>query len=189
LLDRPMVPGIMALLWYLDILPGPLALAFSVSDFSGFLWTLLAWRADARLGPDTRPRPIARMAAGFFGFVSGVVRNARTFHPDGRVFRGSVRSLQPADPALARASEQLTGSVLLRIGMGLMKKGVPRWFADRVPDAPSIASRFYSSSTPGEIRLERRPGEDLDLLCNAGGDRFWMLIGDFGTGVWESGLR
>ena len=189
LLDRPMVPGIMALLWYLDILPGPLALAFSVSDFSGFLWTLLAWRADARLGPDTRPRPIARMAAGFFGFVSGVVRNARTFHPDGRVFRGSVRSLQPADPALARASEQLAGSVLLRIGMGLMKKGVPRWLADRIPDAPSIASRFFSSSRASEIRLQRRPSEDLDLLCTAGGDRLWKLIVNLATGGTMYGLR
>ena len=29
LLDRPMVPVIMAVLWYLHILPGPMALAFS----------------------------------------------------------------------------------------------------------------------------------------------------------------
>jgi hypothetical protein len=189
LLDRPVVPGIMILLWCLDILPGPVALAFSVTDFGGFLWTLSAWRADARLGPDAHPRLVARVAAGFFGFVSGVVRNARTFHPDGRVFRGSVRSLQPANPELVRASEQLAGSVLLRIGMGLMKKGVPRWFADRVPDAPSMASRFYSSSTPGEIRLERRPGEDLDLLCTAGGDRLWKLIGNLATGGRLYGLH
>ncbi len=48
LLDRPLVPPIMAVLWYLDIIPGPLALAFSVQDFTGFLWTLSAWRAEAR---------------------------------------------------------------------------------------------------------------------------------------------
>ena len=30
--------------------------------------------------------------------------------------------------------------------------------------------------SPGEIRLERRPGEDLDLLCTAGGDRLWKLL-------------
>ena len=189
LLDRPMVPTIMGLLWCLDILPGPLALAFSVSDFGGFLWTLSAWRADARLGPDTRPRPIARMAAAFFGFVSGVVRNARTFHPDGRVFRGSVRSVHPADPVLAQASEQLAGSALLRMGMGLTKKGVPRWLADRIPDAPSIASRFFSSSTASEIRLQRRRGEDLDLLCTAGGDRLWKLVVNLLTGGWMYGLR
>jgi hypothetical protein len=189
LLDRPMVPVIMAVLWWLDILPGPLALAFSVSDFGGFLWTLSAWRADARLGSNAGPRPIARMAAGFFGFVSGVVRNARTFHPDGRVFRGSVRSLQPADAALSRAAEQLAGSVLLRIGMGVMKKGAPRWFADRVPDAPSIAARFFSPSTESEVRLERRPGEDLDLLCTAGGDRLWKLIVNLATGGLMYGLR
>ena len=189
LLDRPLVPGIMSLLWYLDILPGPLALAFSVSDFGGFLWTLSAWCADARLGTDTRPGLIARIAAAIFGFTSGVVRNARTFHPDGRVFRGTVRSLQPADPALARASEQLAGSVLLRMGMGLMKKGVPRWLADRIPDAPSIASRFFSSSTPSEIRLQRRSGEDLDLLCTAGGDRLWKLVVNLVTGGKMCGLR
>src|ERR1700728_4423319 len=48
LLDRPMVPGVMVVLWYKYILPGPLALAFSISDFSGFLWTLSAWRKDER---------------------------------------------------------------------------------------------------------------------------------------------
>jgi hypothetical protein len=46
LLDRPLVPPTMAVLWYLGIVPGPLALAFSVQDLSGFLWTLHAWRAQ-----------------------------------------------------------------------------------------------------------------------------------------------
>lgn len=48
LLDRPLVPPIMALLWYFDILPGPLALAFSILDFGSFLWTLVTWRAERR---------------------------------------------------------------------------------------------------------------------------------------------
>ena len=39
LLDRPLVPFAMALLWYLDILPGPLALAFAPQDLLSFLWT------------------------------------------------------------------------------------------------------------------------------------------------------
>lgn len=46
LFDRPLVPAVMAVLWLLDIVPGPLALAFSVQDFGSFLWTLLTWRAE-----------------------------------------------------------------------------------------------------------------------------------------------
>ena len=48
LLDRPLVPPIMAVLWYLDIVPASLALVFAVQDFTGFFWTLSAWRADQR---------------------------------------------------------------------------------------------------------------------------------------------
>ncbi|HEX9271929.1 MAG TPA: hypothetical protein VGA01_06925 [Candidatus Binatia bacterium] len=46
MLDRPLVPIAMAILWYLDILPGPLALIFSIQDFGSFLWTLIAWRIE-----------------------------------------------------------------------------------------------------------------------------------------------
>ncbi|NJN40399.1 MAG: hypothetical protein HC807_05550 [Gammaproteobacteria bacterium] len=46
LLDRPLVPPVMLVLWFLGILPWPLALAFSVQDFASFLWTLRAWRAE-----------------------------------------------------------------------------------------------------------------------------------------------
>jgi hypothetical protein len=46
MLDRPLVPLVMAVLWYCDILPGALALAFSVQDFGSFVWTLLTWRAE-----------------------------------------------------------------------------------------------------------------------------------------------
>jgi Na+-driven multidrug efflux pump len=46
LLDRPLVPPTMVVLWYLNIVPGPLALAFSIQDFGSFLWTLRAWRAE-----------------------------------------------------------------------------------------------------------------------------------------------
>lgn len=48
LLDRPLVPPAMGVLWYLDIIPAPLALAFSVQDFAGFLWTFGAWQAELR---------------------------------------------------------------------------------------------------------------------------------------------
>ncbi len=173
LLDRPLAPVIMTVLWYHDIVPETLALAFAVICLGGFLWTRSAWRADVANPRVELPRPGTRIAAWFFGFVSGVVRNARTFHPDGRVVRGTVESLRPADPSLASAAEQLAGTVLIRMGMGVMKRGMPGWLADRLPDAPSIAMRL---SPPGEVRLERCPGEDLDLLCTAGGDRLWKLL-------------
>jgi hypothetical protein len=48
MLDRPLVPFIMAILWYHGIIPGALALVFSVTDFATFLWTLSAWRAERR---------------------------------------------------------------------------------------------------------------------------------------------
>jgi hypothetical protein len=190
LLTRPLVAAMVAFLWWRSVLPASLALAFVIADLGGFLWTLSEWRADIRCGQDTGRVPfIAKWAAGFFGFVSGVVRNARTFHPDGRVFRGSVRSLQPEDEGLARAAQRLAGSVLMRIGMGVMKKGMPAWLADHVPDAPSIASRFFSASTPSEVRLQRRPGEDLDMLCTAGGDRLWKLLVNLATGSKRYGLH
>jgi hypothetical protein len=47
MLDRPLVPLVMAVLWYLDFLPGALAAAFSVQDFGSFLWTLSTWRAES----------------------------------------------------------------------------------------------------------------------------------------------
>ena len=48
LLDRPLVPPLMALLWWLGIVPGPLALAFAIQDFGSFLWTLFTWRSESR---------------------------------------------------------------------------------------------------------------------------------------------
>ncbi len=48
LLDRPLVPIAMAVLWRLGIIPGPLALAFAIQDFGSFLWTLFALRSEQR---------------------------------------------------------------------------------------------------------------------------------------------
>ncbi len=48
MIDRPLVPPTMLLLWSLGIVPGTLALAFSTLDFGTFLWTFFAWRADLR---------------------------------------------------------------------------------------------------------------------------------------------
>jgi len=46
MLDRPLVPVAMAILWYLEIIPGPLALIFSIQDFGSFLWTLKVWNTE-----------------------------------------------------------------------------------------------------------------------------------------------
>jgi hypothetical protein len=132
---------------------------------------------------------LANVAAGLFGFTSGVVRNARTFHPDGRVFRGTARSLEPGDRSLASAARALEGAVLLRMGMGVVKRGMPAWLANHLPDAPSIAMRFHSAAGPGELGIERRAGEDLDLLCTAGGDRLSKLVLNLSTGGRKYGLQ
>lgn len=180
---------IVALCWRAQ-LPTNLSLALSLANLAGFLWTLLAWRKDEVYGGTGDHLPlIAKWSAGFFGFVSGVIRNARTFHPDGRVFLGTARSLHPADASLAAAADRLAGSVLMRIGMGVMKKGMPRWLADAILDAPSIASRFFTVSDPGEIRLKRHPGDDLDLLSTAGGERLWKLLLNFAVGGRLYGLH
>ena len=50
LLDRPLVAPLMFVLWYCGILPGPLALIFSIQDFGSFAWTLFTWRAELRSG-------------------------------------------------------------------------------------------------------------------------------------------
>lgn len=51
MLDRPLVPFIMAALWYHGIVPAPLALLFAVSDTTSFLWTLSAWRTERTGNP------------------------------------------------------------------------------------------------------------------------------------------
>jgi len=48
MLDRPLVPLVMATLWYLKLIPWQLALAFSIQDFGSFLWTLFTWRREQR---------------------------------------------------------------------------------------------------------------------------------------------
>ena len=48
MLDRPLVPIAMAILWRLEIIPGPLALIFSIQDFGSFLWTFVSWRSEHR---------------------------------------------------------------------------------------------------------------------------------------------
>jgi len=49
MLDRPLVPFIMLVLWWQGIIPGPLALAFAIQDGGSFLWTFFTWRAEQSL--------------------------------------------------------------------------------------------------------------------------------------------
>ncbi len=48
LIDRPLVPPVAGVLWYLDIMPGGFALLFALEDLGTWLWTLRAWRAEMR---------------------------------------------------------------------------------------------------------------------------------------------
>jgi hypothetical protein len=49
-LDRPIVPFIMATLWWNELIPAILAIAFSVQDFCSFIWTAWAWRTERKQG-------------------------------------------------------------------------------------------------------------------------------------------
>ncbi|MES2921471.1 MAG: hypothetical protein V4819_07990 [Verrucomicrobiota bacterium] len=48
LIDRPFVAPVTAVLWYLGMLPGGLALLIAFEDSATWLWTFLAWRAATR---------------------------------------------------------------------------------------------------------------------------------------------
>jgi len=48
MLDRPLVPVVMAIMWWRGLIPGPIALWFSIQDFGSFLWTLQTWRSESR---------------------------------------------------------------------------------------------------------------------------------------------
>jgi len=133
-------------------------------------------------------RFVADAIAAIFGFISGVVRNARTFHPDGRTFLGTV-SADSSDPALLQAGKLIEGRVLLRNGMGLAKKSWPTFIRSHIPDAPSIAGRFSPSSNPDAISHTDRGADELDILLTAGGDRLWKLILNLATGGRGYGLK
>ena len=60
MLDRPLVPLVMGLLWWRGLMPGPIALGFSIQDFGTFLWTLFIWRAERSPGHDISATPHSR---------------------------------------------------------------------------------------------------------------------------------
>jgi len=191
-------PLLVALSWW--GIPRGLALAFVGISLAGAASTLLAMHADRRSGIKSERAPfIAQWISAFFAFLSGVVRNSRVFHPDGRVFLGTVQMHQDEEETTAIGNGDLSGFVLMRIGMGVMKRGMPAWLAELVPDAPSIASRFFTASEggptfPPTLRLSQlpllfRPGKDFDLLATAGGDRLWKLVWNLATGGKKYGLK
>jgi hypothetical protein len=133
-------------------------------------------------------RFVVNAIAAIFGFISGVLRNARTFHPDGRTFLGTVTA-ETSDPSLLCAGRLLEGRVLMRIGMGLVKRSTAGWIRDGVPDAPSVAARFSPSSDTDAISRSERGGDEVDILLTAGGDRLWKLILNLATGGKHAGLH
>jgi hypothetical protein len=143
---------------------------------------------NTKLGRCRFIRFVVAAIAAFFGFISGVVRNARTFHPDGRTFLGTV-SADAADPTLSQPGKLIEGHVLLRIGMGLAKTSWPTFIRNHIPDAPSFAGRFSPSSNPDAISRTGRGPDELDILFTAGGDRLWKLILNLATGGRGYGLK
>ncbi|MES1172034.1 MAG: hypothetical protein ABUL77_02250 [Bacteroidota bacterium] len=121
MLDRPLVPVVMAVLWCRGIMPGGLAVAFSVSDFGGFLFTLFAWRAERRTGAPnskqtedqtedqtndgaSRGSGFARALGAVFGFTSGVSgTRARSTPMAGPSWRRFARWRPPIPSWRARA--------------------------------------------------------------------------------------
>src|SRR5262245_63321848 len=133
-------------------------------------------------------RLLASILARVFGFISGTLRNARTFHPDGRTFFGTANAETP-DPTLLRAGKMLEGRVLMRIGMGIAKRSAPAWIKNKVPDAPSVAVRFSPSPNVEAISVSDRGEQELDVLFTAGGDRLWKLICNLAFGGRWYGLN
>jgi hypothetical protein len=77
-------------------------------------------------------RFVANVLAAIFKFASGILRNARTFHPDGRTFLGTVTA-ETSDEKLLCVAKLLEGRVLMRIGMGLVKRSTSGWIRERFP--------------------------------------------------------
>src|SRR3954471_14162604 len=53
LIDRPLVPVVMIVLWVTGNIPGVLALLFSIQDLGSALWTFFTWRTELAPGVET----------------------------------------------------------------------------------------------------------------------------------------
>jgi hypothetical protein len=133
-------------------------------------------------------RLLARFLASVFAFISGTVRNSRTFHPDGSTFVATVKAETP-DPNFSGAGKRLAGQVLMRIGMGVVKNHAPAWIRNTLPDAPSVAIRFSLADHSETISTGDRGEQELDFLFTAGGDRLWKLLLNLALGGRWYGLN
>src|SRR5271166_2894205 len=161
LLDRPLVPAIMALLWYRHILPGPLAVAFSISDFGGFLWTLSAWRADAREGrniggPGFQGQTRAARSVEIFGWLLVVFGSIILIAPYWVASLLHLPALSVDGPNYFRLAGLLVGGLgmLYVVGGSLNAQGfVFATLLDR-PLVPAIMAVMWSQGLiPGLLAL------------------------------------
>ncbi len=79
--------------------------------------------------------------------------DARTFHPDGFYFEGTVTSLDPAGP-LAKLAGRLVGSAVVRPSLGAHKAGTP----DGKFDIPGFTIRL--TTTGAAIGPNPEPGDE-----------------------------
>jgi hypothetical protein len=119
LLDRPLVPLIMATLWYRHVLPGPLAAAFSIVDFGGFLATVFAWRAGLLRGqniggPALPEQTRAARSAEVFGWLILAVGFVTLLFPG---FTASLLKITSSGFLLGGNYLQLIGLLVGGLGM------------------------------------------------------------------------
>jgi hypothetical protein len=120
LLDRPLVPLIMAVLWHNHILPRSLAASFSIVDFSGFLATAFAWRADLLHGqniggPSLSGQTRAARSAEVFGWLILAVGVVTLLFPG---FVASLLNIPSCCSSSGASYLQLAG--LLTGGLGML---------------------------------------------------------------------
>jgi hypothetical protein len=111
---------------------------------------------------------IGNALAPLFGFGARL-RQSRFFHPAGRTYTGTARSIATGE--FADQGKRLEGAVLARLGGGLLKFKYDDVEYD-LPDVPGMAFRF---TAPGAPTTEDRPG-DQDLLFTAYTERFRTLV-------------
>ena len=173
LLDRPLVPAIMAILWYRHILPGPMAVAFSISDFGGFLWTLSAWRADVRAGqniggPGLQGQTRAARSVEVFGWILAVFGSIILLAPYWVASLLHLPALPVDGPNYFRLAGLLVGGLgmLYVVGGSLNAQGfVFATLLDR-PLVPVIMAVLWSRSLiPGTLALAFSVTDFSGFLC------------------------
>jgi hypothetical protein len=98
-------------------------------------------------------RDIGRDVLGPLFAKTSAHSDARTFHPDGLYFEGTVTSLDPPAP-LASLAQRLVGSAVVRPSLGVHKAGTP----DGKFDVPGFTIRLTTPGAP--IGAEPLPGDE-----------------------------